>query len=150
MRRLLERWPPAAWLAVYVASLLILIGGRGKWPVLVAGMVLAVGAAAAGAYLALRRRPGRPRPRGFVWTLGGVVLFYVLCAIAAAFVSPLYALAALAAGVIPFTAVALLLAMMRSKTVETERGMRDTSADDHEDPYPGIGLSAPRRDVSRR
>ena len=25
--RLLERWPPAAWIAVYIASLLILIGG---------------------------------------------------------------------------------------------------------------------------
>jgi hypothetical protein len=149
MIRLLERWPPAAWLAVYIASLLILMGGRGRWELLVIGIALAVTAAAAAVYLALARRPGRPHPRGFYWALGGVLAFYVLCAALAALADPVYALAALAAGVIPFTAVALLLALMRSKTVEQDGRMKDTSAADHEDRVPGFGLNARQRTVKR-
>jgi lysylphosphatidylglycerol synthetase-like protein (DUF2156 family) len=138
--RVLERWPPAAWLAVAIASLLILMGGRGRWDLLAAGMALALIVAIVAVYLAIGRRPARPRPRWFSWALGGVAAFYVVCAVVASLADPLYAIAALAAGLIPLTAVALLLATLRSKTVEQDGTIKDTSVDDHEDPRPGIGL----------
>jgi hypothetical protein len=142
MRRLLERWPPALWVVVYVASLLILMGGRGKWTVLAVGGTLALAACATAIHLALRRRPGRPRPRWFVWAIGGVALFYVVCAaMATATMGVVFGVAALAAGAIPMTAVALLLATTRAKTVTGPRGEpRDVSAADERDPFPGIGL----------
>jgi hypothetical protein len=142
MRRWLQRWPPVLWIGVYVASLLILIGGRGKWTVLAVGGAIALAACGTGVHLAVRRRPDLPRPGWFAWAIGGVALFYVICAaVATATMGVIYGVAALMAGVIPMTAVALLLATMRTRTAQTaDGGMRDTSAADHEDPFPGIGM----------
>jgi hypothetical protein len=70
----------------------------------------------------------------------GVTAFYVLCAIVAATAGPGYALAALAAGVIPLTALALLVASTRAKTADEDGRLQDRSAEAHDDPYPGIGM----------
>ncbi|MEA2395538.1 MAG: hypothetical protein QOJ82_3429 [Solirubrobacteraceae bacterium] len=141
MRRLLERWPPVLWIALYVASLLILMGGTSTWTVLAVGATLSLAACATALHLALRRRPDRPRPGWFAWAIGGVALFYVVCAaVATATMGVVYGVAALMAGVIPMTAVALLLATARAKTATTEEGVRDASVEDHRDPFPGIGI----------
>jgi hypothetical protein len=142
MRRLLERWPPVLWIAVYIASLLILMGGRGKWTVLAVGGAIALLACVTAVHLAVRRRPDHPRPGWFGWAIGGVALFYVICAaVATATMGVVFGVAALMAGVIPMTAVALLLATTRAKTVQApDGGARDASVDDHEDPFPGIGM----------
>jgi hypothetical protein len=74
-----------------------------------------------------------------------VVAFYVVCAVAAEiFAGWTAALATLLAGVIPLTAVAIWIAMARSKTVTQDGGRRDRSASDSEDPYPAIGIDDAR------
>jgi hypothetical protein len=144
MLRVLERWPPLAWLPVYFASLMILMGGSGKPGQLVAGAILAVLGLGIALYLALRGWP-RGRPPTIVWALlGGVVAFYVLSAIAAATLDWEYVVAALAAGVIPLTAASLIVATARVKTVEEGGRLRDKTAADHEDPFPGIGVEDER------
>ena len=50
-----------------------------------------------------------------------------------------YALAALAASLIPLTAGALLIATTRTKSVRADR-MRDAAVADRKDPFPGIGM----------
>lgn len=134
-----RRWPPATWLLVYVASGLIILG-RGDVGLLVAGIVLTVIAFGIAVYVALHPEPGRPRPSLVYWAIGGVGLFYVLTAIAAAFADPSYGVATLLAGLIPATAVALTMATGRVKTAGSEDRLHDTSADKSEDPFPGIGM----------
>jgi hypothetical protein len=136
----MKRWPPILWLPVYVASVLILMGSRGKWPLLVVGGVLAVIALGLALRLAVGRSTGRPRPAWFPWALGGLAAWYLVAAAAAALAEPVYAVATLLAGVIPMTALALLLATMRAKTVESEGRLHDAAAADADDPFPGIGV----------
>jgi hypothetical protein len=50
-----------------------------------------------------------------------------------------YAIAALLAGVIPGTAIAVVIATTREKSLESDERLHDTAADDRE-PFPGIGL----------
>jgi hypothetical protein len=141
MLRLLRRWPPATWLVVYVGSALIIMGSRSNWGMLVAGIVLTLVAFALSIWLALGDRSvAGPRPPVFHWALGGVAVFYLLAAVIAAFADPAYGVATLLAGIVPATAVALVLATTRAKTVRSGGRLRDTSADDENDPYPGIGM----------
>jgi hypothetical protein len=125
-----------------VASLLILRGASGGWrpALLVAGGVIAVGLAVLALHLATSAYEDRPRPPAVTWSIAGLVLFYVLLAAAAGLAGPEYALAALAAGLIPLTALCLLLAMARSKTLEADGVLKDESAERDEDPFPGIGF----------
>jgi hypothetical protein len=125
---------------MYISSELILLGSTNRPGMLIAGGALALSAFALSVYLALRPSPEHPRPPIFLWALAGVAAFYVISAAAASLVDPEYGLPALAAGIIPMTAVSLLLATLRSKTVVSDGHLQDLSAADHEDPFPGIGM----------
>jgi hypothetical protein len=140
---MLRRWPPAVWILVFVASELILNGGHPTWHPgeLVAGLVLASIAFGLALWLAAGPWRGHPKPRGLYWLIGFTTLCYGLAAVAAGvFAGAAFAVAALAAAIIPLTAVALWIATARAKTVEKDGRLRDVSADDHEDPFPGVGL----------
>jgi hypothetical protein len=142
-------WPPLLWLLVYVASELILLGSHRRWAMLTAGLALAVLALASALWLALRRDSTHPLPGWFYLAIAGVAACYAVTAIAAGHLGLGWAIGALAAGTIPMTAVALLLASLRRKTVRTEAGARDASGD-RDDPLPGIGLdeASPLGDTS--
>jgi hypothetical protein len=124
---------------VYVASELILLGSHHRWGMLAAGGALALIAFLSGVWLALRRDDRHPRTRWFYWAIGGVALCYVPAAIAASQLGVEWAAGALAAAIIPMTAVTLLLAVVRGHTTATDAGLTDIS-DDRDDPAPGIGL----------
>lgn len=132
-------WPPAVWVLVAVGSLLVLNGYDGaefKPQALIPGIALIAGALGLACYLAFFRWRDRPAPRGVVWLIPATAVFYVLCAIVALVSGGAYAIAALAAGLIPLTAATLIVATARAKT--TPAG-EDASASGHEDPFPGIG-----------
>jgi hypothetical protein len=110
----MRRWPPLLWLPVYVASELILLGSHHRWDLLIPGIALSLVAFAMALRLALARDQGRPRPRWYFWAVGGVGAYYVVSAVAAGILSGgKYAVAAILAGVVPMTAVALALATAR-------------------------------------
>jgi hypothetical protein len=70
-----------------------------------------------------------------------MAVWYAVLAAAAGLAGPEYAISGLFAGVIPLTALSLMVATIRRKTVVTEDGhLRDISADSNDDPAPGIGL----------
>jgi hypothetical protein len=143
----MRRWPAVLWLPVYVGSLLILNGAHGSRDTgeLIAGIGLAVIACSLAMYLALGPWREHPRPNGLRWAIAGVIVFYVVCAVAAEiFAGRDAALATLLAGVIPLTAVSTWIAMARSKTVAEGGARRDRSAADNEDPYPAIGIDDAR------
>jgi hypothetical protein len=125
---------------MYVASLLILMSSTGGWRLLILGGTLALAAFALSLYTATRGAPGRARPSLVYWSIGGVAVMYALLAAGAAIAGPEYAVAALFAAIIPMTAVSLLLATLRSKTVEKDGDLEDVSAAAEEDPLPGIGF----------
>ncbi|MGZ6673369.1 MAG: hypothetical protein ACXVFM_13555 [Solirubrobacteraceae bacterium] len=60
--------------------------------------------------VALRREPGRPRSSPFIAALGALAAFYVVAAVLAAPLGAQYAIAAPLAGVIPTSAVAIVIA----------------------------------------
>jgi hypothetical protein len=136
------RWPAALWVCVFAGSELILNGAHGNrdaWQVAV-GLGLVSAAFVVGVYLAVNRWP-HGRPAVVSWSLGGVALFYVACAVAAGLAGGAgYAVAALLAGLIPGTAVALVLATARRKTQTSPAETRDSSVTDGDDSEPGIGL----------
>jgi hypothetical protein len=136
--RSLRRWPALLWLPVYIGSVFVLMGSH-KAGLLAVGAAALLTAFAGALYLALREEPGRPRRARFVPVLAGVIVIYVVAAIAAAPLGPEYAVAALVAGVIPTTAVAIMIATSREKSVESDDGLHDTAADDR-GPFPGVGL----------
>jgi hypothetical protein len=121
------------------ASLLLLMG-LGSWhPVaLILGIAIAVAVFAASLFVARRGLRDRPAP-GFGWLMGLLGAFYAMAAIVAATAGPEYAVAAMLASLIPYSAALLLYATARSKTVEEEGRRRDAAADDL-DPWPGIGV----------
>jgi hypothetical protein len=131
-------WPPLLWIPVYIGSELILLGSHHRWWMLAIGLALAVAALGSSLWLALGRVK-RPLPSWFYLAIGGVALCYAVAAVAAGRLGAIWAVGALAAGIIPMTAVSLLLATVRCKTIETESGLRDASGD-RDDPFPGIGL----------
>lgn len=101
------------WVPVYVASVLILMGGADSTPLLVVGAALIVLSFAASLWLAFGHPRADPRPRWFWWALGVGGGAYVLMAVGAAADGWQYTLAALLAGVVPLTALSLVLAMYR-------------------------------------
>jgi hypothetical protein len=122
-----------------LASLLILMGvGSWKTPALVVGVVLALAVFGASAYLAVRAFGDRPWPPAARVVIGAFAAFYVLSAAVALAAGAQYAAAALFAAVIPLSAALVVFATARMKTVPDTSA--DLSADDHEDPVPGIGL----------
>jgi hypothetical protein len=141
--KLLRRFPAAIWIAVYVASLLILNGSHGNAdPVeLSLGIGLVVAGCALGVYLAFGPWPdGRPRPRTTYWFVGGVIVFYGICAAAAwVFAGIAYGIATLLAGLIPLTAVLLWIASARRGAILQGDQMVEETAADHEDPVPALG-----------
>ena len=139
----LRRWPPLLWIPIFIGSELILNGGNGKIdPVQIAvGAVLIIASFVLGLKILAERRPGRPRP-GIAWLLlGGVVAFYVVAAVVAgAFNGAGYTIVVLLAGFVPATAVVLAMALAREKSVAEGGRVRDATAEDHGDPFPGLGL----------
>lgn len=137
----MTRWPPILWICIFAGSLLLLNGWDGAETnpqSLIPGIVLVVGAAGASLWLALGHRRDRP-PTGTAWLVAGTVVFYLLCAGAAMAAGGAYAIAAMAAGLIPLTAAALLSAASRVKTVSRGDHRDDASAAASDDPFPGIG-----------
>jgi hypothetical protein len=134
----MKRWAPILWLPVYIASELILLGSHHRWSLLAAGGALALIAFLSSLWLALHGDDS-PRPRWFFWAIGGVALCYVPPAVAAGSLGVTWAVGALAAAIIPMTAVSLTLAVIRAKTRVTPEGVRDVSGDAG-DPAPGIGM----------
>jgi peptidoglycan/LPS O-acetylase OafA/YrhL len=111
-------WPAVLWVFVFTGSELILNGAHGNrdaWQAAV-GLALVSLAFVVGVYLAVHRWPNG-RPEIVTWSLGAVALFYVVCAVAAwLFGGVAYGAAALVAGLIPITAVALVLASAKDST----------------------------------
>jgi hypothetical protein len=137
---LMRRWPPLLWPLISIASLLILMGSAGHPAMVAVGLVLALVAFAAAVWLAFGDRSRGPRPTFAYVAFGAFSLIYVVGAIAGAFVGWEYALAAILAGVIPLTAVSLIIATAVAKTEPDDGGLHDAAADRHDDPYPGIGV----------
>jgi hypothetical protein len=135
-------WPPIVWPLMSVGSLLLLMGGTGdgRPEFLIAGGILAGLVLLLSIYLATRGQSDRPWSRGMHAAMAGTALLYVAVAIAAGAAGPEYALAGLVAGVIPLSAIALMVATVRSKTAADRSGLRDASAGAHDDPYPGLGV----------
>jgi hypothetical protein len=143
MRRWIDQWPALIWPGMSLASLYILAGTSGRWrpTAFFVGVVLALVTFGLALYLATRPIPGRPRERRLFWPMAGLGVWYVALAAAAGLAGPWYAVAGLAAGLIPLTALSLIVALVRRKTVVTEDGrLRDISADADDDPFPGIGV----------
>jgi hypothetical protein len=138
----MRRWPPIVWPLMSIASLLILMGGtgNGRPPFLIAGGILALTVLGISLYLATRGLEDRPDHPGFHWAMAGLALFYILVAAAGGIAGPEYALAGLAAGVIPLAALGLIVATARAKTDKADSQLRDATAGDAEDPFPGLGL----------
>jgi hypothetical protein len=125
-----------------LASLLILAGASGDWRpgLLVAGGALALIVFGLSFWLATHGQADWPRPPIVNWAMGGLAAFYLVAAVAAATAGPEYAVAALAAAVVPMSALCLLLALMRSRTVESEGRLVDQSAERDDDHFPAIGM----------
>jgi hypothetical protein len=134
---MLRRFPAVLWLPVYVGSLLILNGAHGKGDALqlALGIGLAFIAWCIAMYLAVGRWRDRPRPDGrLLWLVGGVALFYVVSAVAAAvFAGSDAGVATALAGIIPMTAAAIVVAATRAKSAAPAAALED-----HTDPAPGV------------
>src|SRR3954471_314704 len=143
----LRRWPVALWLLVYVGSIFILNGSHGEWDPLelVLGIGLAAIACALAMYLALGPWPGHARPEWSGALIGGIIAFYLVCALAAAiFADFAAAIATLLAGIIPMTGAALWVATARAKTRRATGHRRDPAAADSDDPFAGVGADDAR------
>jgi hypothetical protein len=137
--RRLNTWPPAVWLAVYVSSLLVLMGAQ-RPEIGVVGLTILLIAFGVAIYIAIRPVPGQPPPKGFAPLMAGLAAFYGVSAIAAAESGPQYAVAALLAGTVPATAAVLTYATARRRTRQRENGhLEDLSVED-DTPFPGVGF----------
>jgi hypothetical protein len=138
----MTRWPPILWLCIAAGSLFLLVGWNGTvmhTPALVIGIVLILTGALGAVWMAFGRWSERPQVGGVAWLVPATVAFYIACAIAGLAAGHKYAIAAIVAGLIPFTAVTLLTATVRSKTVAGDGARRETTAASSSDPAPGIG-----------
>jgi hypothetical protein len=136
------RWPALIWPGMSLASLYILIGTSGRWRpgAFAAGAVLALIVFGVSLYLATRPWPGGHRPRRVYMAMAGLGLWYIALAVAAGLAGPWYAVAGLAASLIPLSAFAIMVAVARQKTGVAEDGrLVDLSAED-DSPFPGIGI----------
>jgi len=143
----LRRWPPVLWLLVYIGSIFILNGSNGQWdPMqLVLGIGLSAIACVLALYLAFGPWRGHERPKWSGTLVGGVIGFYLVCALAAAvFAGPAEAIATLLAGIIPMTGAALWVATARAKTREAAPSHRDPAAADDDDEFAGVGADEVR------
>src|SRR3954454_11730795 len=131
----IRRWPPVLWLLVSLGSLFVVEASGRPW-LSVAGIALMVVAFGLAVYLAASRRQGNARPPLIFWPLAAVVGFYALVALAASLAGWEYGAAALLAMLIPGTAVALLVAAVRSRTSAVGDHLVDASAADGADPVP--------------
>src|SRR4051812_37455130 len=121
----IRRWPPVLWLLVSLGSLFVVEASGRMW-LSATGVVLMVLAFR----LAVSRRQGDARPPLIFWPLAAVVVFYALVALVASVSGWQYGAAALLAALIPGTAVALLVATVRSRTRAVGDRLGDASADD--------------------
>jgi hypothetical protein len=139
-------WPPVLWLCVSCGSLLVLIGydGAETHPVaLIAGLGLIVAGALGSLWLAFLAWRDHAPIRGVAWLVPATLAFYAVCAIAASLTGGgAYAVAAMVAGLIPLTAVALLTATARAKTTANRERPGDRSVAGSDDPFPGIGADS--------
>jgi hypothetical protein len=138
----MTRWPPILWLCISIGSLLLAVGWNGTTvhPVaLIAGIVLILAGALGSVWAAFGQWGDRPQGVGVAWLVPATVAFYILCALLALVAGGKYAVAAIVAGLIPFTAATLLTATARSKTVGGDGGRQETTAIRSDDPFPGIG-----------
>jgi hypothetical protein len=138
----LGRWPPLTFLFISVGSIFVsMSAGRDRPVPLGIGIALLVTGLSIALWLATARSGGSPRRGVFRWPLLYVVAFYIVVALAAGLSGTEYAVAGFLAGAVPLTAVALIVATARRKTVETSDGRaRDVSAEAANDPFPGIGI----------
>jgi NO-binding membrane sensor protein with MHYT domain len=138
----MRRWPPVIWLFSFVSSLLILNGADTTYrpELLIPGIALAVAGLVLALWVAYGRYDDRPPATGISWLLPATAGWYLLSAIAASTAGTEYALAALAAGMIPMTAAAILVASARSKTVRSGHRPVDVTGVNDDDPFPGIGV----------
>jgi hypothetical protein len=133
-------WPPWVWLVVYVGSLLVLMGSQ-RWDLMIAGIALISSAFLLSVHLAQRPGRGQVRSPTYRWAMIGLATFYGgLAIVALVLLGSAYALAVLLGGLIPATAVSLLFATVHRRTVASERSLEDRSADDDDDPLPGVGM----------
>jgi hypothetical protein len=141
---IIRLWPPILWLCVSCGSLLVLIGYDGAethLAALIAGLALIVTGALGSLWLAFLVWRSHASIRAVAWLVPATLVFYVICAIAASLTGGAYAVAAMVAGLIPLTAVALLTATARAKTAWDGDGLGDRSAAS-DDPFPGIGADS--------
>jgi hypothetical protein len=140
----MSRWPPLVWVMMFGGSLLILVGYNGadyNPQALFPGIALVLCAFGLSMYFAFGRWSHRPIPTGVAWLVPATAAFYLVCAAVAVISGGEYALAALAAGIVPLTAVTLIVATSRAKTVgDGDGGRRETTAAAESDPFPGIGV----------
>jgi hypothetical protein len=137
----MRRFPPAIWILVYVGSVLILNGGHPTWrPVeLALGIAMVLTALGLALYLALGPWEGRERPRWGGWAVAGVAACYLIAAAVGWLVADTgIGLAALLGGAVPTTAVALLVALVRSRTPAGAARKNDPTAENEDDPFPSI------------
>jgi hypothetical protein len=148
---MLRRYAALAWVLVFVGSLFTLNGGQSRGDgtlepaQLGVGVLLIGGALVWATWAGFAPWPGHPRPRGVAWMWGGVLAFYVVCAIGAVIADGVgTAIATLLAGIVPLTAVGLWLAHVRQKTVPAADGDHDAVQEDHLDTVPGFGVDTVR------
>jgi hypothetical protein len=137
------RWPPLTWLLVAAGSLLLLVGYNGQDfnpEALIPGVIMIVGGLVLALWLAFGRWGDRPSARGVAWLIPATVAFYVIAALAGLLAGGKYALAAIGAGMIPLTAATLIVATTRAKTVGDDDTRAETTAGQHTDPFPGVGM----------
>jgi membrane-bound ClpP family serine protease len=138
----MTRWPPILWLCIAGGGLLLLVGWNGTTVhplALAAGIVLILTGAGASVWAAFGRWGDRPQVGGIAWLIPATVGFFVVFAVAGLLAGTKYAVAAIAAGLIPFTAATALTATARSKTVSQDGRRRETTRAASDDPLPGIG-----------
>src|SRR3954470_19308805 len=135
----IRSWPPVLWLLVSLGSLFVVEASGRTW-LSVTGIVLMVLAFGVAVYLAVSRRQGDARPPLIFWPLAAVVAFYALVALAASLSGWQYGAAAMLAALIPGTAVALLVATVRSRTRAVGDRLVDASTADSADPVPAQGF----------
>jgi hypothetical protein len=138
----MRRWPPIIWLFTFASSLFILNGADTTYrpALLVPGIALAVLGLGLAVYTAYGHYDDRPAATGLAWLLPATAGWYLLSAIAASTAGTQYALAAIAAGMIPMTASAILIATARAKTVASGHRPVDVTPVADDDPFPGLGI----------
>ena len=144
----IRRWPPVLWLLVSLGSLFVVEASGRTW-LSVTGIVLMVLAFGVAVYLAVSRRQGTLDRRSSSGRSPRLSRFYALVALAASLSGWQYGAAAVLAALIPGTAVALLVATVRSRTRAVGDRLVDASTADSADPCRPRGSTTRRRSARR-